>query len=250
MATRIPRVQQILDLSIETVNKMSAAELKKNVQILASAANKRLARLGSTEIGKIAPAYESAMKRSYTGTAGGKFGTAGKSRNQLLNEFVAIKSFMGLKTSSVKGWSALRKKTYEKAGVTPTDDPEREKALWRTFRKILELYPNMGSMAYGSDELKVDIIKMINGKTPTGILRSINAYNLKNRDFVIDEYGNAMQTKELRKSDRKYVVDDAGRMFDVDINDPEDILKIMELKVDMEYAKQQHDESDDEFFEL
>lgn len=246
---KIPRTQQILNLPIADINKMSAAELRANVQILASAANKRLARLASTEIGKISPAYISAMKRSYTGESGGKFGTAGKSRNQLLNEFKAIRSFMGMKTSSVTSWRKFREASYKRAGVKPTDDAEKEKAFWSTYRKIESLYPNSRSMAYGSTAIQTDLRKVMNGESAKSIINDVNRYNLANRDFVIDEDGNAIQTDEL-PDDGSYIVDNAGRIFDVNVNDPEDVLKIMELKVGKEYDEQQYDESDDEFFEL
>lgn len=246
---RTPRVQQILNLPIVDVNKMTAAELRANVQILASAANKRLARLGATRIGQISPAYISAMKRSYTGAEGGKFGTAGKSRNQLLNEYKAIKSFMGMKTSSVTAWRSFRKKSYERAGVKISDDPEKEKLFWSTYRKIENLYPNVKSMAYGSTGIQTDLRKVINGQGYKDIINKVNSENLKNRDFVMDEDGYAMQTDDLPK-DRDFIVDDAGNMYDVNINNPEDVLKIMELKVGMEYEKQQYAESDDDFFEL
>lgn len=246
---KIPRTQQILNLPIVDVNKMTAAELRANVQILASAANKRLARLASTEIGKISPAYISAMKRSYTGEAGGKFGTAGKSRNQLLNEYKAIKSFMGMKTSSVSAWRSFRKKSYERAGVKVSDDPAKEKLFWQTYRKIENLYPNSGSMTYGSTGIQSDLRKVINGQNYKSILNDINSENLKNRDFVMDEDGFALQTDDL-EANGDFVVDENGNIYDVDINDPDDVLKIMELKVGIEYERQQYTESDDEFFEL
>lgn len=246
---KTPRTQQLLNLSIETVNKMNADQLRKNVQILASAANKRLARLGSTEIGQISPAYISAMKRSYTGSAGGKFGTTGKSRNQLLNEYKAIKSFMSMKTSSVSTWRKFREASYKRAGIKPTDDAKKEKAFWSAYRKIESMFPNIGSMGYGSTALQTDLRKVMNGESAKSIISDVNRYNLQNRDFVIDEDGKTIQTSKLRESDGNYIVDDVGRIFTVNINDPEDVIKIMELKVGKEYA-QQFDESDDEFFEL
>lgn len=248
-AKKTPRVQQILNLPIVDVNRMTAAELRANVQILASAANKRLARLGATGIGQLSPAYISAMKRSYTGSAGGKFGTAGKSRNQLVNEYKAIKSFMEMKTSSVSAWRSFRKKSYERAGVKVSDDPAKEKLFWQTYRKIESLYPNSSSMMYGSSGIQSDLRKVIHGQNYKSILNDINTENLKNRDFVMDEDGFALQTVDLA-SDGDFIVDANGNIYDVDINDPEDVLKIMEEKVGMEYERQQYTESDAEFFEL
>ena len=247
---KIPRVQQILDLSIETVNKMTAAELKKNVQILASAANKRLARLGATEIGKIAPAYLSAAKRSYTGAAGGKFGTAGKSRNQLLNEFKAVKSFLQMKTSSVSAWKEVRKKSYERAGVELSDDAEKEREFWATYRKIEELYPNLKTMGYGSSETQTDLRKVMFGSDERSeIVADINKHNTKDRKFVTDEDGNAIRVDKLGDVAYDYLIDEKGNLFEIDFNEPEDVLKIMQMKVGLEYEREEFSFSE-EFREL
>lgn len=248
---KIPRVQQILDLSIETVNKMTAAELKQNVQILASAANKRLARLGSTEIGRIAPAYLSAAKRSYTGAAGGKFGTAGKSRNQLLNEFKAVKSFMQMKTSSVSAWKDVRKKSYERAGVPLMNDAGKEKEFWSTYRKIQELYPNLKNIYNGSPEAQRDLRQIMFGSEERQrIIDEINAHNARNFKHVFDENDNMISVEKLGDVAYDYLIDDKGNLFEIDFNEPEDILKIMQMKVGMEYERNEYSAQDDEFFEL
>ena len=247
---KIPRVQQILDLSIETVNKMTAAELKKNVQILASAANKRLARLGATEIGKVAPAYLSAAKRSYTGAAGGKLGTAGKSRNQLLNEFKAVKSFLQMKTSSVSAWKEVRKKSYERAGVELSDDAEKEREFWATYRKIEELYPNLKTMGYGSSETQTDLRKVMFGSDERSeIVADINTHNTKDRKFVTDEDGNAIRVDKLGDVAYDYLIDEKGNLFEIDFNEPENVLKIMQMKVGLEYEREEFSFSE-EFREL
>ena len=241
---KIPRVQQILDLSIETVNKMTAAELKKNVQILASAANKRLARLGATEIGRIAPAYLSAAKRSYTGAAGGKFGTAGKSRNQLLNEYKAVKSFLQMKTSSVSAWKDVRKKSYERAGLPLIDDAEKEIMFWRLYRKIEELFPEMkASEKYGSDETQTDLRRVMFGDAKAEIIADINERNLRDRETVSFD-GEDVSVKSLDKLKGDYVVDDQGVLWELDLNDPEDILRLMELKVRAEYETESESENE------
>lgn len=256
---KIPRVQQILDLSIETVNKMSAAELKKNVQILASAANKRLARLGATEIGKVSPAYLSAAKRSYTGAAGGKFGTAGKSRNQLLNEFVAIKSFMGLKTSSVKGWTKTLEKSFERANLEFDKfavDPEKEKLLYSSLRKILELHPEYvdKKQGYGSDSVKSDLRRVIyNNDYAAELMSQVNEYRLQQvaKSDAENETANADKLKKmLKRSKNKFVVDENGTLIPVDTGEPEDVLRIISMKAEIEYEREEYSAKDDEFFEL
>lgn len=250
---KTPRVQQILNLPIVDVNKMTAAELRANVQILASAANKRLARLGSTEIGRIAPAYLSAEKRSFTGAAGGKFGTAGKNRNQLLNEFKAAKSFLEMKTSSVTGWKNVRGAAFQRAGLSARkikETPQKEKRVYSLLRRILELRPDLvkKTEGYGSKNVETDLRQVVYNSThANNLIADINDYNLRNHETVIDENGN---TRDIADIGDNVVVDKDGKLWQIDYNDPEDMLRLLEMKADMEYEREQYSAEDDEFFEL
>lgn len=250
--TRKPKTQQLLNLPITDVNKMTAAELRAAVQILASAANKRLARLGSSDIGQLSPAYLSAMKRSYTSVSGGKFGTQGKNRNQLLNEFKAVKTFMQLKTSSVTSWRNVRKRSYERAGIPIMDDATKEREFWKTYRKLTELSPNLSNTAYGSDQAQTDLRRVMYGKKYDNVLSDVNAWNTKNRPYVETENGDTISINDFKKfaQNNDVIVDDNGVMFKVDTSNPEDVLKIMELKVNVEYEREQYYGGDEEFFEL
>ena len=127
MATRKQTAKLLLQIPSADIDKMTEKELRATVQILASAANKRLKRLGATETGRMSPAYQSAMQRSYTSAQGGKFGTEGKTRNQLRNEYKALKAFMETKTGSVQKWNAYKKKVYERMGGDFGNDVEKEK---------------------------------------------------------------------------------------------------------------------------
>ena len=247
---RIQKTQQILETSAIDLNRMTAAELRANVQILASAANKRLARLGQSEIGQLSPAYISAMKRSYTGEKGGKFGTKGKSRNQLLSEFAAIRSFMGLKTSTGAGWRSVREKSFRRAGIKPSNDPEKEKLFWKTYRKIEKMFPNSKSMAYGSSGIQSDLRRVMNGSGLDETLDQINDHFKDQFDVVTDENGDEISTSDLPEGDMYLITEDGSVIFDLDPDDPEDLLKIMEMKVSVEYEVEQYSADDDEFFEL
>lgn len=246
---RIPKTRQILETSAIDLSRMTAAQLRANVQILASAANKRLARLGQTEMGKISPAYIAAMKRSYTGEKGGKFGTKGKTRNQLLSEFAAIRSFMNLKTSTGAGWRAVRARTYKNAGIKMSDDAEKEKQFWATYRKIEQIYPNSKSMAYGSTGIQSDLRRIMNGYGVDETIQEINDYfSSKAKDGVVkDADGLEIPVEEL-PDDASYLVTDDGKViFDIDPEDPEDLIQIMSMKVSMRYEQEQYHKRDDEF---
>ena len=91
-------LQDLINISPETLNKMTAKELKSVVQIMVSAGNKRIRRLEQTERGTNAPAYQKYLER------GTKFSTKGKNLNELRNEYKNIKSFLSSKTSTVKGF--------------------------------------------------------------------------------------------------------------------------------------------------
>lgn len=250
--SKIPKTKQLLNLPITDVNKMTAAELRAAVQVLSSAANKRLARLGSTEIGQLSPAYTSAMKRSYTGVKGGKFGTSSKNRNQLLNEFKAVKGFLELKTSTVTSWQNVRKRSYERAGIPLVNDAQKEREFWSIYRKLTDLSSNLSSMAYGSEQAQTDLRRIMYGEKYKNILTDINTYNTKNLSYVQDENGNTIPINDFQKiaQNNDVIVTENGILHHINTSDPDDILKIMELKVDVEYEREQYSMGEDEFFEL
>lgn len=244
MPTRVPNTQNILKLSPVDVTKMTESELRSAVQVLASAANKRLKRLAKQPMGSYSPAYMSAQKREYTGAYGGKFGTAGKNRNQLLNEFKAVKHFLEAKTGSVKGWKSYRKNIYKDIGGEFNDE-EEEKQFWRNYRKLEELHPELRQQAYGSTETQSDLRRTMHEKNASDILREINSQRVspkrKHREEYIEELSNA-----------GYYLNENHRRVKIDLNDEEDVMKLMSMKLDLEYEKHQKELAFDseEFFTL
>ena len=251
---KVSKVEQIMNLDIKDVNKMTTKELKANVQILASAANKRLARLAAKPIGQLSLAYISAMKRSYETSKGGKFGTEGKTRNQLLNEFKATKRFLSMKTSTSRGWAAYRKKTYDGMNMKINEDPEAEKRFWSIYRKIAEIYPNLpkkDTEGFNSSTVQADLRNVMENDYKT-TLDKINERNLQDRETLIDESGNTYNAEDVRGdiSDGKYLIDEAGVVHTINLDDDADVLKIMEQKVNIDYERYQTQQSGDEFYEL
>lgn len=96
---------------------------------LVSTANKRIRQLGKTEIGRMAPAYLSAMKR-------GKFSVKGKNYNQLRNVFKTTKEFLKYKTSTTEGWKEVRERIEKEIG---TMTKWEEKKFWKTYRMLEEV---------------------------------------------------------------------------------------------------------------
>lgn len=239
-------IEAILSIKPDVINGMTANELRPLVAKLASAANKRLKRLEASEIGQQSPAYKSAMKRSYTTTQGGKFGTKGKDKGQLSNEFKALREFFGKKTSSVTGFSSYRKKVYEKLGNGKGfDNVDREKEFWSMYRKIEELHPEMKYMQYGSVQAQADLMKVVQNDA-RAIIREVNKNNVsfkrKDRDKYIEKITNDY-----------YVLNEKHRRVKIDPKDNDDILYLMSLRVGAAYEQQQRDYSgspDNEFITI
>lgn len=96
---------------------------------LVSASNKRIKRLGATEMGQNAPAYINYMKHA-------KFSVRGKSYSQLRNLFKVAKQFLGYKTSSVQGWNKVRREVEMRLGVM---SKWKAKKFWKAYRELEEL---------------------------------------------------------------------------------------------------------------
>lgn len=228
---RTPNTQNLLKLSPIDVNKMTEQELRQAVSVLASAANKRLKRLANKPMGTSSPAYQSAQKRAYIGSAGGKFGTAGKNRNQLLNEFKSAKNFLEAKTSSVTGWTKYRSDVAKKIGGSFSSE-EQEKEFWKNYRKLDELHPEMKQQAYGSTATQTDLRKVMQEKNATELLREINQDHVskkrRNREAYIDKL-----------SQGGYYLNENHRRVKIDLNDNEDVLQLMSMKLNLEYEKHQ-----------
>ena len=109
-----------------------------------SAANKRLNRLERSDVGELSPAYQQAQKR------GRRFSVAGKSVNQLRNEYKAVTQFLKKRTSTVGGWKKVRKETYSRIGGG-FKSAAQEKRFWKAYRK-LESDEYGAVKSYGSTE--------------------------------------------------------------------------------------------------
>lgn len=232
MATRIPRTKQLLSLPSADIDKMSESELRDAVQILASAANKRLKRLAGTESGKMSPAYQSAMKRSYTTSQGGKFGTEGKTRNQLRNEFKAIKGFMESKTGSVEKWGRYKKKVYDRMGGDFGGDATKESQFWKMYRELESEHGIIGYMQYGSKETQADLRRVINGDGYKEILKEVNNMNVSPRRKDREEY-----IKNL--TDEGFILNEKHRRVKINTKDPDDVKTLMTMRIMAAYEQEQ-----------
>ncbi len=138
-------IEQLINLDITDVQRMNRRELAAVVSTLASAANKRLARLERSDVGELSPAYQQVK-------TGGRdrFSVKGKSVNQLRNEYKDVTKFLKRSTSTVGGWKQVRKETFARIGGG-FPSVAQEKKFWKTYRQ-LERDEYGGVHAYGSTE--------------------------------------------------------------------------------------------------
>ena len=92
-------IKDITNMEWDDIQKLTRKELSSITSRLVSATNKRLRRLESSELGE-SPALRSFMTR--TGEL--RLSVKGKSHGQLQQVFTEAKHFLGLKTSTIKGY--------------------------------------------------------------------------------------------------------------------------------------------------
>lgn len=181
--------------------KLDFKEQKRITSILTSAVNKRIRRLGETEIGKLSPtyqAYENRLDKNKEGFRDGFYSIRGfKTTSKLYNRFESLANTLKASTS-VTEWKKLRNKTLSALnldGITPDD----EKAFWSMYRKFQE-----DSKRYKkyrkeiSDKILYYIARNFEGKGYD--------YTKSSRDkimkYVRDEYEKDKQAKTRKDRER------------------------------------------------
>lgn len=132
------RWQDLVNISVDEFNRMNKSELKAATQILASAGNKRIKRM--QEAGKVSSSAEYVLKK-------GKFSTAGKTFQQLKNEFMRAKQFMESKTGSLAAMTKLEKKSISalsEAGVSGVTS-ENYGQFWRAYEELKRADPQVAN---------------------------------------------------------------------------------------------------------
>lgn len=140
-------VQDILNMDINTFNKLNTSDLRKVVGRLVSAGNKRLRSF--ERAGESSPATRHLMK------SGGALSTRGKDLNALRAEYARAKNFMEAKTGTRKGWKQVKKETIEglkKRGIEMTENQFND--VWTAYEDLKELSPEVANRG-----LKYSVIK-------------------------------------------------------------------------------------------
>ena len=146
-------VQDILNMDINTFNKLNTSDLRKVVGRLVSAGNKRLR--------SFERAGESSSATRHVAKSGGAFSTKGKDLNALRAEYTRAKNFLQAKTGTRKGWKQVKKETIaglKKQGVEMTESQFND--VWKAYEDLKELSPEVANRGLKYSVLK-DVADMV-----------------------------------------------------------------------------------------
>lgn len=162
-------VDDILNMSLKELNKMSESQLKTIVGRLVSAGNKRLRRYQEKK-GKLPTG---AKEKTYDEM---KFSTVGKDKSDLMEEFKRAKTFLQGETSSLTGAKKVERnvrKELKKYGVDLSDLTEEQyDDFWEIYKKLREknkkiaynrelkynVFDNIKSIMGDAEDLDIDEI--------------------------------------------------------------------------------------------
>ena len=139
--------QDILNMDINTFNKLNMSDLRKVVGRLVSAGNKRLR--------SFERAGESSPATRHVAKSGGAFSTKGKDLNALRAEYTRAKNFLQSKTGTRKGWKQMKKETIQglkKRGVEVTESQFND--FWKAYEDLKEMSPEVANRG-----LKYSVLK-------------------------------------------------------------------------------------------
>ena len=198
MGKRKNKIEEYFDISSKDFKKMDYSEQKKITSKLVSAMNKRIKRLGETEIGRLSPTYQAYENRR------NKYYSIKDKDNKLLKGDALYNRYEQLVSSlkratSVREWKKLRNETLTKLNLDDVD-LETEKAFWSMYRKFQE-EPSRKYKQYKKD---------ISGKILTYIASTFerNGYDYTNKTkekikrWLKNEYEKDQRKKAQRNRER------------------------------------------------
>ena len=140
-------VQDILNMDINTFNKLNTSEMRKVVGRLVSAGNKR--------IRSFERAGESSPATRFVEKSGGVFSTKGKDLNALRAEYTRAKNFLQAKTGTRKGWTKTKRETIKSLRKQGVEMSEKQfDKVWKAYEDLKELSPEVANRG-----LKYSVLK-------------------------------------------------------------------------------------------
>jgi hypothetical protein len=179
-------VEDILNLDVNTLGEK---DLRAVATRLVSASNKRIRRLAKASGGKFSPAYARIEKM------GRMFSVKGKDISGLRAEMAQMRSFMKLKTSTVKGWKKVRKYISQRFGGRISDT--QMNTFWTVYRKLEESMGGVIGSVFDSDKIQSMLYdEMTSGGSEDDIIERM----IQKMD---EEYDNIMQQEDEEDGNNK-----------------------------------------------
>lgn len=175
-------LQQIIDMEMDDLMRLSRADLAKLTQTVAKNVERR-----AKNVAKNVP--ESPALRSLEQSGGAKITTREKDLNALRSEFIRGVNFLQSKTSSVKGAKAFRSRMREIAAGDRPMTPTQEKAFWSAIGKFIEAFGPETVKQFGSDQLFDQIRTEIANEGNTDPDEIISALYEETKEMRAFDYG-------------------------------------------------------------
>lgn len=186
---------------------LSGKEQKTITSKLVSAMNKRIKRLGQSEIGRLSPTYQAFERRGNQ-----YYSVKGLSGDALYNRFEALQGSL-LKATSVREWKKQRKETLEALNLDNLEI-EDEKAFWNMYRKFQE-DPSRKYKQY-KKEVSNRILKYIASTFESRGYDYTEGSKRKLMKWLRSEYEKDKQAKYERNRERSasmYISDDESEEY-------------------------------------
>ena len=179
-------IMDLLSIDNDTVNDMTRIELSRVVSRMSSVANKRLKRLEAA--GYKRGSDNSKSPNIISGTK--KFGSKGKSLNQLRNEFSRARDFLEGKTSTVTGMRKVRNEFYTRLSDVTGDDISTIEKVFNVsdYSDDDDLTPaqrfwrivnnnNLEKAGYSSSQIQGIAYKVMQDNENISVIEAINRLN-------------------------------------------------------------------------
>lgn len=215
-------VKSLINMDYNQIVELSKTEniesLKSVVTSLANTANRRINTLLKDEIGVYSPAYK-ILKDSGTDKFNVKQ-VQNMTSTQLVEEYNTLKRFLKAKTSTLRGWKAVRNAIGRRTGATKLFGSERksarsaklwmnrEKRFWDLYNKLVDNYGGIISQL-NSNQIQEVLSKIqLNrnqAKTDEDISKAITVYVdklYKDREYDSKAFLDALKTEDYMEEVR------------------------------------------------
>lgn len=166
--------------------KENFSQFKTILQAMSNEANRRIAELKTSPIGKYSPAYKHLKEDEGITKFKPYKRISTKDRNQLIHEFTTMKKFLEAKSSTSKGWNQIRNrigKRLKTSGMFKTEYKsqrqakywiKKEERFWTLYNKLVDEYGG--------------IISQLDSKRIQKMLKRIQSLrSIGNNDDIVQE---------------------------------------------------------------